>query len=240
MFASAYYLYRLTRGAINDPQASAAAFAHARELIGIERASGLFVERAVQSVNDRSGLAAQVATWLYVNAQTTILLGALVYTYVRRNDRFFVLRNTMFLAMAVALIGYVVMPTAPPRFFPEWGFEDTVARVTGVASNDARVDALFNPYAAMPSMHVANALIIGWALRRDCRTALARGLWLSYPAVVTWVVLATGNHWTLDTVAGIATAALSLFAAGVWARARPHPRALRPWRRPATSGGLSG
>ena len=41
-------------------------------------------------------------------------------------------------------------PTAPPRLMPEWGFQDSVAD-TGVGpTHDA--NALYNPYAAVPSM----------------------------------------------------------------------------------------
>ena len=57
-------------------------------------------------------------------------------------------------AMGIALVGYTLYPTAPPRFFPEWGFVDTVADFTGVKHDSSTVNALFNPYAAVPSMHV--------------------------------------------------------------------------------------
>ena len=71
----------------------------------------------------------------------------------------------MFLvAFGIALIGYTVFPTAPPRFLPEWGFIDTVAQFTGVPQDSVTVDALFNPYAAVPSMHAGFAIMIGWPL----------------------------------------------------------------------------
>ena len=72
------------------------------------------------------------------------------------------------IAMAIALVGYTVFPTAPPRFMPEWGFIDTVSDFTGVhvSHASASMTALFNPYAAVPSMHVAFALMIGWPLAR--------------------------------------------------------------------------
>ena len=67
-------------------------------------------------------------------------------------------------AFGIALIGYTVFPTAPPRFLPEWGFIDTVAQFTGVPQDSVTVDALFNPYAAVPSMHAGFAIMIGWPL----------------------------------------------------------------------------
>ena len=75
------------------------------------------------------------------------------------------------IAMVIALVGYTVFPTAPPRFMPEWGFIDSVSDFTGVhvSHASASMSALFNPYAAVPSMHVAFALMIGWPLARLAR-----------------------------------------------------------------------
>ena len=54
--------------------------------------------------------------------------------------------------MGIALVGYVVFPTAPPRLFPEWGFEDSVSSFIGFNTDTASAtSALFNPYAAVPS-----------------------------------------------------------------------------------------
>ena len=57
-----------------------------------------------------------------MNAQTTVTVSALVYLYLRHNRSFYFVRNMFAIAMFVALIGYSVFPTAPPRFMPEWGF----------------------------------------------------------------------------------------------------------------------
>ena len=127
----------------------------------------------------------------------------------------------MLAAMLVALVGYVLYPTAPPRFFPEWGFLDSVSEFTGVEPASDGVSAMFNPYAAIPSMHVAFALMIGWSLARLVRGRVARALWWAYPVVVTYVIVATGNHFLLDAALGAATAGASALAARELARARP-------------------
>ena len=95
-----------------------------------------------------------VASWLYINAQTSVTLGALVFLYLFHNPSFYFVRNMFMVAMGIALVGYTVFPTAPPRFFPEWGFLDSVSDFTGVRHDSVMVNALFNPYAAVPSMHV--------------------------------------------------------------------------------------
>ncbi len=88
-----------------------------------------------------------LASWLYVNAQTTITFGALLYLYLRHNSNFYFVRNMFMIAMAIALVGYVVFPTAPPRFMPEWGFIDTVSNVTRDAhlARERLVDVAVQP-----------------------------------------------------------------------------------------------
>ena len=104
--------------------------------------------------------------------------------------------------MGIALVGYTVYPTAPPRFFfPEYGFEDTVAQLTGVG-HDAGVNALFNPYAAVPSMHVCFAIFVGFTLARAVKHRWARIAWALWPLVMTWVVVTTANHWIADAFLG--------------------------------------
>ena len=125
-------------------------------------------------------------------------------------------------SMVIALIGYMVFPTAPPRFFPEWGFTDSVARFTGVPDDSATVNALFNPFAAVPSIHVCFALILGWSLARLVRHWWAKALWAVYPLVMTFVVVSTGNHFWFDAFTGALTAAASaVVASTMLARVRP-------------------
>ncbi len=109
-------------------------------------------------------------------------VGALIYLYLRHNRSFYFVRNMLMIAMAIALVAYAVFPTAPPRH-PEWGFVDPVSDFTGVHVARTRADesALFNPYAAVPSMHVAFALLIGWPLARLVRPRPLRSLWMLYP-----------------------------------------------------------
>ena len=127
-----------------------------------------------------------VSSWLYVNAQTTVTVGALVYLYLCHNRSFYFVRNMLVISMAIALVAYAVFPTAPPRFMPEWGFFDPVGDFTGVRLETAHggggtTTALTNIYAAVPSMHVAFALLIGWPLARLVRWRALRVLWLRVP-----------------------------------------------------------
>ncbi len=130
--------------------------------------------------------------------------------YLRRHDAFARFRNAIIGANLIGLIGYVVLPTAPPRMFPSLGFADH--HTNGV------VQLAGNPYAAMPSLHAADALIVGVVLAMLVRRRAVKVFWILWPAWVWFAVMATGNHFWLDVVAGILVAIVMLglvYRAGV-------------------------
>ncbi len=222
LFGSAYLAYRFVRGLVAGD--ANAAFAHARDLISLERTLHVFVEPSIQTWASGSHFVMVLCSWLYVNAQTTVTVSALVYLYVRHNRNFYFVRNMFMVAMAIALAGYAAFPTAPPRFMPEWGFIDSVADFTGVhvSHASASLNALTNLYAAVPSMHVAFAIIIGWTLARLVRWRVVRVLWILYPFLMAFVIIVTANHFLIDALLGALTAGASAYAASWMARVRPH------------------
>ena len=221
LFLAAYFGYRLARGLVEGR--ATAAFQHARQLISIERTLHVFVEPSVQAWASGSHVVITLASWLYVYAQGPITIAALLYLYLRHNSSFYFVRNMFMIAMAIALVGYTTFPTAPPRFMPEWGFIDTVADLTpvNVSHTSASMSAFFNPYAAVPSMHVAFALMIAWPLARLVRRSPVRILWMLYPFVMTFVIVVTANHFIADALLGALTAGASAYGASWLARARP-------------------
>jgi membrane-associated phospholipid phosphatase len=234
LFALAYWAYRIVRGAV-DGKVSAS-FEHARDLISIERSLHTFVEPSVQAWASGKTWLIDFASWMYLNSHFSITLGALVYVYLFHNESFYFIRNMFMVAMGLALVGYVVFPTAPPRFLPEWGFQDSVSDFTGISAENAPVNALFNPFAAVPSMHVAFALMLGWPLARLVRHRVLKVVWFLYPFLVTFVVVATGNHFWLDAFLGAVTASISAYVAHtLLARARPGAWAFRSVRAGATA-----
>ena len=161
------------------------------------------------------------ADFTYVNAHFVITIAFLVWLYFWRNDAFYFVRNMFMVAMGLALVLYVVFPTAPPRFLPEWGFTDTVADFVGEKTANA-ANLLYNPFAAMPSMHVAFALMIGVSGVRLIKLKVARVFWSLYPLFISFVVIVTANHFWLDAAVGGVVAATAAYAAAALARARPH------------------
>ncbi len=226
LFCGAYWLYRLVRGQVWDE--SSLAFAHARGIVHLEQSLHVFAEPSLQRWAVNTGWVNDVASWMYLNTHFVVTTCTLAFVYLFRNERFYFVRNMFMVAMGLALIGYVIYPAAPPRMLPELGFVDSVADFTGVSS-DASVNALFNPYAAVPSMHVAFALMLAFPMLRIVRHRWGQVLWGLYAPLVTMVVLVTANHWIFDAATGAVTAAVSAFAAHtVLARVRPDAWAWDP------------
>lgn len=221
LMQATYMAYRLVRGWIDDPQGAAIAFENGRDIIAVERSLGLFFEPALQEWIGATSIIGDLAAWIYLNAQVTVTLGALAYLYVRHNKSFYFVRNMFVVSWAIALAGYALYPTAPPRFFPEWGFVDSVADFTGIQPDSITANALFNPYAAVPSMHVAFALMIAIPLVQLSKSRVTKWFWTVYPVIVTFVIVVTANHFIVDAVLGALTAGLAA-ATAVWlARVRP-------------------
>jgi hypothetical protein len=211
LFVMADILYETVRGvAESNP---AVAFTNARAIVDFEQSTGLFFEQGLQAWAMGQRVLIDMANFMYVNSHFVMTTGALVWLYLRHNDRFYFVRNMFMVAMGLALVGYVLMPTAPPRFFPELGFVDTIAYYVNVKHDSGLVALFFNPYAAVPSMHVAFALMISVPAFLVVRSRLAKVVWVVYPLVITFVVLVTGNHWFMDAVAGAFVAGTSALVA---------------------------
>jgi membrane-associated phospholipid phosphatase len=131
--------------------------------------------------------------------------------------------------MCLALIGYVGFPTAPPRMFPADGFVDTITRFSDVNHDSTLAKVFINPYAAVPSMHCAFAMMIGATGVMVCRHWWSKAWWAFWPILITWVVIVTGNHYWIDAVLGwlVALTAFAI-ARGALARVRPEAWAWRP------------
>ena len=97
---------------------------------------------------------------MYFNTHFVVTTAFFAWLYLFRNDHFYFVRNMFMVAMGLALVGYALFPTAPPRLFPGEGFTDTIATFTGVAQDDKTASLLVNQYAAVPSMHIAFSLMI--------------------------------------------------------------------------------
>jgi len=213
--------YELVRG-IADGQRSEA-IAHGQQLIDFERSSHTLFEPGLQAFFLPAHWVVVLANQLYLNAQFSIALGFLVWLYLFRNDSYYFVRNMFVVSMGLALIGYTMFPTAPPRMFPEHGFVDTITDFSNVNHDSTLAKVFINPYAAVPSMHCAFAAMIGVTGVRVCRNWWSKAWWAVWPLLIAWVVIVTGNHYWADVALGWMVAATSAVVAHrLLARARPH------------------
>src|SRR6476646_734524 len=200
--------YQVARGvADRDPSR---AFANGWRVIGVEQRLAGLGELTLQGWTQSSHLLATLVSWTYWNSEFTVVGLALLWVYFRRNDAFIRFRNTILLANVLGLFGYVFLPTAPPRLFTSMGFTVTWSQFGGLNHGSGLVELASNPYAAMPSLHAADALIAGVILASVVKNRFWKVIWLLWPAWVWFAVMATGNHFWLDVLAGIVLAVIAL------------------------------
>jgi hypothetical protein len=235
LFVGAFVLYDLVRGLTNSSNPYKP-FGDAMKIIDLERTLHIFVEPSIQSWAITKHWLMDAADWTYLNGHFIVTLMALTFIYLRRNRSFYFVRNMFMISMGLALVGYWLYPTAPPRLMPEWGFTDAVSQF--LLGNDKWLDnssvkAFTNFYAAVPSMHVCFAVMIGFSMVKLVRHRTAKIAWSFYPVFVTFVVVATANHYLTDVFLGALTAGASAFlSARLLARARPTAWAFRPKSQP--------
>ena len=206
LLAALYVAYSAARK-LSDADV-AGAVSHAESLLRLESALHLDVEmwanRALQDVP----LLALLASYWYAALHYVVTPLVLVTAYRRAPHRYRQVRSTLVAGSALGLVGFTLLPMAPPRMLP--GFTDTLASTAGSgwwgtdASAPKGLGGLTNELAAMPSLHVGWALWCAWVVLLLTRTAWVRGLAVAYAAGTVLVVVATANHYVLDAVAGAA------------------------------------
>jgi hypothetical protein len=210
------------------------ALAHAQGLLSLEGALHIDPEHALDRWLAGHQTLGSVVSYYYDNAHFVVTLGLLGFLWWRRADIYRPLRSTL---VAVNLLGFAVFwlyPVAPPRMLP--GFTDVVASSHTLGSwHTGSLASEANQLAAMPSLHIAWAVWCGIVLWLLSERRVVRALAFVYPLLTTFAVLATGNHFTLDVVAGIAVLALAVLLVRGYEllRARGVLRLRRPLPSPA-------
>jgi hypothetical protein len=195
-------LYQLARGLADRNPTKA--FDNGQAVVNLEvHLTHRLYELTFQNFVDQRHLLETAVSWTYWNSEFTVVGLAVLWVYLRRHDTFTRFRNAILLANVIGLVGYVFMPTAPPRLLGV-GFVDQ--------HRDGLVQLAANPYAAMPSLHAADALIVGLVLCALCKNRWAKVFWAVWPAWVWFAVMATGNHFWLDCLAGIGVALIAMAA----------------------------
>lgn len=204
-----YALYEASRGLIAGD--ATIAVDHAQKIVSAERALHVFVENDVQHAARALPGVVGVLGILYLTLHLAATGGYLLWLHRRRPTAFPIVRTTLLIASALALIGYLTFPAAPPRL-ADLGIADTISNGS-LDLNKGLISALYNPFAAVPSMHAGYAVIVGASMIRHGGRPTLRALGVAYPALVLLVIVATGNHFFLDAAVGAAVAGVAALAA---------------------------
>ena len=227
LFVLAELSYEAVRGLADGARDQA--MINGQNVISLEKSLHTFFEPNLQSIFIDHRWIIDFANYMYMNSHFVVTTAFLVWLYVFRNQHFYFVRNMFMVAMALAIVGYALVPTAPPRLFPQEGFVDTITDFAQVNHDSGLVKLFINPSAAIPSMHVAFSTMIGVTGVLISRHTFTKVLWAAYPLLVFWVVVVTANHFWIDGAAGLLVAVLSALAAReVLARARPGVWSFRP------------
>jgi PAP2 superfamily protein len=204
VFLLAYLLYSAARWVtVGD---LSAAKAHAEWIVHLEDHLGIADEGSVQRA-----LSGTWAIWvlnhLYLAAQLIVVPGALVFTYRRSRPVYERLRNTILATWLISIPVYAAFPVAPPRL-AGIGMVDTITTQTGFSLSSKLTTSFYNELAAVPSLHVGFAVAVGFALAAALRHPVAKGIALLWGPTIALAVVATGNHFIFDIVAGVFVCAL--------------------------------
>ena len=194
-----YGFYEVVRGVPSENVQ--VAMRHTSEIVALEQGIGIYVERGVQEAFEALPVLPTVLGLAYVLLHFAGTTAALVWLHRRHPEHFPIVRTTLVVATALALVGYVLYPAAPPRL-ADLGFSDTVTTHAGLNLSSDLLGALYNPFAAVPSLHFGYALIVGVALATLASSRIVRMLGALYPLTMLVVIVATGNHFVFDAALG--------------------------------------
>jgi PAP2 superfamily len=187
------------------------ALAHAEGILALERTLGIAPELSMDRWLAHHRTLGLAVSDYYDNAHFIVTLGLLGWLWWRRADLYRPLRNTLVLANVIGFVVFWLYPVAPPRMLTHDGFSDIVASTGAIGSwHTGALASAANQLAAMPSLHLAWAAWCALVVWRLTDRVWLRGLGLLYPCMTAFAVLATGNHYVLDVLAGLMTLGLAI------------------------------
>ena len=196
VLSSCYWLYTYTRAAVHGEKAEA--LHNAALVMRLEQALGIFHEAWLQAQVSRSVILLRGLDWFWSNVHLPVVIGCLLWVYLARHRAYPFVRNWFLTLNLLGIAIYALLPTAPPRLLPSSGIVDTAWLLSAHSLQWGIRSAMDNPYAAMPSLHMAYALFVACtvvSLARGRAVKLLAGL---YPIAIGVAIIATGNHWFLE------------------------------------------
>jgi membrane-associated phospholipid phosphatase len=175
---------------------------NAERIVALQKRLGLDLEPRLQRAVLRFPRVVHGLNVGYAAFNVTLTVGWLVRLFRRRDRDYHRLRQACLLAYVGAQPVFLLFPAEPPRALE--GFVDTLSEVSGLDLEHPFLVRFYNPVAAMPSLHVAFAVLTGGAIAERAGSRAGKAAAYGYAPLVALVVAATGNHYVLDGVGGAA------------------------------------
>jgi PAP2 superfamily protein len=213
LIAAGYVIYTLARLLADKDQL--AAMGHAAAMVPVEKAFGIAWEPAWNALLAAHQLPSVIASYWYATLHYLVTPIVLLLLWKYRPESYSRARTALVVATGLALAVYISFPVAPPRLMGG-GYIDVLADTShwgwwgADASAPRGLGGSTNELAAMPSMHVGWAVWSAWGIGLLLKSNRLRWLAWLYPIGTSIVVVATGNHWTLDVLGGAALVVLAL------------------------------
>ncbi|MDP6454756.1 MAG: phosphatase PAP2 family protein [SAR202 cluster bacterium] len=215
LIASGYFVYSIARGLIYDNQALAA-FDNAWEIVRLEQAAGVFTEAQLQEwfLDNASGFI-YFFNWFYVLGYWPIILPGAVFLYIKYPQVYKKYRTLALITFSIAIVLYETYPLAPPRMLTTLGFVDTIHRFGPDEYHTASDTLLYNPYAAMPSLHIGLPMVVCLGLARHANT-VCKLLVIGYLGLMLVTIVVTGNHYYFDALGAVGVVFLAFITYNLW------------------------
>ncbi|MDA0270790.1 MAG: phosphatase PAP2 family protein [Chloroflexi bacterium] len=220
-----FLAYFLVRGCVVDRTGEA--LENARWIINLQKSMGIFVEPAINEWALASDLRVQFFNFVYFWLDFPLIVAVGLFFFWKSRFHYTLLRDSLLISGAIALVSYLVFPVAPPRYLPEWGFVDTLEAFSNLSYQAQSMQPFVNPFAAVPSLHVGWALLLAIVVFMATQNWIARVLVVAVLAVQTVAVMATANHYLFDALVGLMVSLGALMAA-LWLQSAGYP-AFRAW-----------
>src|ERR687895_1551865 len=177
-----YATYLLVRRAVVNERGRALAAGNARRIVALERRLGIHIEPRLQALLLPQRRLIAVLNVAYVTLNVGLTVGWLIRLFRGKHPQFHRLRRAAVVTTLGAQPIFLFFPVAPPRTLEE--FVDTIEEVSGIDLDRGLVAQLYDPIAAMPSIHVAYAVVTAVGIATAARRPAARAVAPAYPALV--------------------------------------------------------
>ena len=199
---------------------------HARRIAGWERIAHLAWERPLQHVALAAPGLVDALNAFYLLGHFAITGLFFLWLYRRSRSGFRLFRDAFLIATSLALLVAWRFPTAPPRV-AGLGLEDTLRRFSDIDIGSPGSGGLSDPVAAVPSLHAGWAVGVAVGLFIYTGSRAVKAAAVLYPIAVVITILATGNHFVIDALAGAGVMAIGFALATLPTRLAVVPSTLR-------------